>query len=690
VGWTAWAHADPAHETCIVSDGQSSHVIVLSEEASVSEQYAAEELQKYLAKMSGCPLPVRKEGEAGDQTPSVCIGVSRRVHELLPDFDIKDLQEEGIAIRTDGDNIVLLGSRTRGALYATYTFLEKLGVRFYSPDIERVPQRGTITFPETQYTHQPSFHYRLVTYLDALRPEYSPKLKINLNPLGLPKYGGNKGISVRHMTHTFYQLVPPEQYFDAHPEYFALVDGARRRDFAQLCLTNPETIRIATETVLKWMDREPQSHTFGVVQNDCLGWCECDACRALDEREESHAGSLIYFCNEIAKTIAKVHPNVNLDGVPEKMIHTIAYTYSEKPPKNLKPEPNLAVVLCHMYPSCDSHPIRDCPLNARYRENAAGWLAKTQHVLAWHYVVDFTHFCLPFPNFNAIRADLPWYKEMGLDGVLCQAAVSGEMSELRHYICAKLLWDTHEDVDALIDDFMEGYFGPAAKPMRAYFNLLHEKVRDPNVHMHLYSGLEAGYLPPDIVDKMTSLFDEAETLVKEQPEYLKRVRKERMGEWYTRLIMHPKFVAKDGYIEAVDRAQRAAWLEAFLKTARENRVIRHCEDLPLKAFEDRQRFLCEPHSILSLAEFAPTIKDMMDEAFAEAQRRAKVIDGKPYVDVIEMRNADVGKWFGENGLVELEHFLNEYTITQRSPFNIWTRYLSQDDFRAFNEPRLEK
>jgi hypothetical protein len=39
--------------------------------------------------------------------------------------------------------------------------------------------------------------------------------------------------------------------------------------------------------------------------------------------------------------------------------------------------------------------------------------------------------------------------------------------------------------------------------------------------------------------------------------------------------------------------------------------------------------------------------------------------------------------------VELEHYLNEYNITQRSPFNIWTRYLSEKDYRSFQEPRLK-
>lgn len=684
IPYAAWS------EIQLVTNGVSSHSILISTEASPSEQYAAAQLQKYLKAMSGCELPILKDGDPPSQGPLIAIGDSKRTAELVPAFDVSMLKEEGIAIKTVGDNILLLGSRTRGSLYATYTFLERLGVRFYSSTVEHVPSQASVAFPATDYTHQPSFNFRLVTYVQYLNPEYSCKVKINMNPLSTPQVGGNLPISVRHMTHTFYQLVPPEKYFDAHPEYFAQVKGQRRKDDAQLCLTNPETIRTATETVLEWMRQDRVSRSFGVVQNDCLGYCECDQCRALDEKEESHAGSLIFFCNAIAKAVAQQYPDLDMDGIPKKMIHTIAYTYTQKPPKAIKPEPNLTIVMCHMYPSCDSHSIRACSLNKSYRDDMAGWLAYAPRMLVWHYVVDFTHFCLPFPNFNAIRADLPWYKEIGISGVLCQAAISGELSELRHYVCAKLLWDVDENVDALVDDFMTGFFGPATQPMRAYFDLIHKQVQDPERHMHLYSGLEAGYLPPEVGEEISRCFDDAEARVKDQPDFLRRVRKERLADWYTHLIRHPKFIAKDGYLETEDREQRAAWLEQFLATAKANGVVRHCEDLPLSVFERRQKFLCERHDILSLAEWSPTVLDLMQRSYEEASKRAETIDGKPCLNVVEMRNAEIGKYFGEAGLVELEHFFNEYNVTQRSPFNIWTRLLSEQDYRAFLNSRLKE
>jgi hypothetical protein len=40
--------------------------------------------------------------------------------------------------------------------------------------------------------------------------------------------------------------------------------------------------------------------------------------------------------------------------------------------------------------------------------------------------------------------------------------------------------------------------------------------------------------------------------------------------------------------------------------------VRYCEDLPLDVFERRQRFWCDSHSVLALAESAPTAMALMD------------------------------------------------------------------------------
>lgn len=142
-------------------------------------------------------------------------------------------------------------------------------------------------------------------------------------------------VSFYRYSHTFEELVPPEKWFDSHPEYFSLVNGKRRREHSQLCLTNPDVLEICIEGVRRWMREHPECRIFSVAQNDWYGYCECEHCQAIDRREESHAGALLAFVNAVADAVR--------DEFPDNRIHTFAYLYSRKAPRFLRPRENVIV-----------------------------------------------------------------------------------------------------------------------------------------------------------------------------------------------------------------------------------------------------------------------------------------------------------------------------------------------------------
>ena len=78
--------------------------------------------------------------------------------------------------------------------------------------------------------------------------------------------------------------------------------------------------------------------------------CTCPECKKLDDAAGSPSGSLIYFMNKLAKRF------------PDKEISTLAYLYTMNPPKNVKPEPNVVVMLCDI----------DCDREVSLTENASG------------------------------------------------------------------------------------------------------------------------------------------------------------------------------------------------------------------------------------------------------------------------------------------------------------------------------
>ncbi len=63
-----------------------------------------------------------------------------------------------------------------------------------------------------------------------------------------PAYGGMEEYGNKHV-HNFYRYVPPEEFFETHPEYFSEIGGLRYGGDGQLCLTHPELPELVAERI---------------------------------------------------------------------------------------------------------------------------------------------------------------------------------------------------------------------------------------------------------------------------------------------------------------------------------------------------------------------------------------------------------------------------------------------------------
>jgi alpha-glucuronidase len=79
----------------------------------------------------------------------------------------------------------------------------------------------------------------------------------------------------------------------------------------------------------------------------------------------------------------------------------------------------------------------------------------------------------PFPNLRTLGPNVRWFADAGVRHVFLQGnGKRTEFAELRCYVLAKLAWDPGIDVEALIDEFLAGFYGDAAPHLRAYIDLL--------------------------------------------------------------------------------------------------------------------------------------------------------------------------------------------------------------------------
>jgi Domain of unknown function (DUF4838)/Glycosyl hydrolase family 67 N-terminus len=533
----------------LVREGRSPYSIVLSRKASLSEQRGAHELQHFLQEMSGAQLPIVVGAAPTGGGNGIFVGQSEALDALKPGIPFASLGREGFALKTLGRNLAIAGGRERGTMYGVSTFLEKLGCRWFAEDVSRIPRQTTITIPALDEIQRPAFEYREPFAGEAFGKDWGARNKVNGGMQ--TRLDASTGGSVKYFpfVHSFYKMIPPEQYFAAHPEYFALIDGKRVDSRAQLCLTNAGLLRVATETVLAWVKDHPEAEIFSVSQNDCNGWCECDNCQKVVEEEGAISGVLLRFVNAVAEKVAERYPG--------KLIDTLAYQMSEKPPRKVRPAPNVRVRLCPIG-ICQGHSFESCPQSLPFMENLRGWAAITRQLYIWHYTTNFSDFLLPFPDFDEIAVDTGMYRRHGVVGVFFEDDANGggggQTSALRSYIMARLLWNPATNVEQDVKEFHETFYGRAARPLLDYHNFLQRKVRfAPNGEgQHITIRRSPDFSSADF-KQVHELFRKAEELADDEA-VRHRVEKARLSVDYAELLASRRFVVSQGQYAPVDLA----------------------------------------------------------------------------------------------------------------------------------------
>ena len=296
------------------------------------------ELQNHLREVTGAELPIRPVADVSADAKQILVGLSSRLQERAPDVDFEALGWDGIFMRTVGQDLLLAGGRPRGTLYAVYTFLEEIvGCRWWTATESFIPKRPTLEVPDLDRTYVPKLRYREAFYRGAFSSPFAARLKCNGHFARIPpEYGGH--YTILGWCHTFFQLLPPDRYFEEHPDWYSEIDGRRMAQRAQLCLTNMEMRAELVRNALAWIRKNPDAGMISVSQNDWGGSCQCEKCRELEVQEGSPSGPLVHFVNAVAEEIEKEFPDF--------LIETLAYQYTRQAPRQVKPRHNVIIRLC--------------------------------------------------------------------------------------------------------------------------------------------------------------------------------------------------------------------------------------------------------------------------------------------------------------------------------------------------------
>ncbi len=463
-------------------------VVVLPDSPTAVERSAAKELAGELEKCLGSRLDVVAESDVREgrapARPCLYVGATRaakaarkRGNATLP---TKPWPVDGVFVKSVPGGVVMDGDPARAPLYAVDLYLEKwCGVRWWTSDAATYPKLETVPVEGISLDYTPQFKYRETYYLDGFDPLFKVRSKGNFSSLTRfmlsemkfipPEMGGNHRLYFfkgRHSAyHSFFEVLPPQMYFQDHPEWYSLVGGVRMPK--QLCLANREMKAEYVKETLKRLREDSSVDFIQVSQNDWFGCCECEACKVLMEEDGGvPSGPYLRFANEVAEAVEKEFPSVRID--------TFAYQFTRKAPAKTRPRANVVVRLCDI--ECDfARPLADAssPKNAAFAKDLADWQRVAGgNLFIWDYLANFTSYMMPHPNIASIAPNIRLFARNGAVGVFEQGdalCAAGSFAALRHYLVSHLLWDPADDEKRLLDEFLAGYYGKAAAPHLARF-----------------------------------------------------------------------------------------------------------------------------------------------------------------------------------------------------------------------------
>ena len=518
--------------------------IVLPKDAHIVEKTAAEELSKYIEKALSIKLPIVCECKAEGK----CIYVG--MTEFAEKNHVLGKSQENWIMKMVSGSLVLTGGEKkgdRGVIYSVYHFLEEnVGVRWWNPYEEDILELDSLSLSDDFYKEgTPAFYYRkphMEPQQGADAFHFMAKTRTNVIssfddniPDGVydenvKKFGGARTAGRPHHVHTMGKYFPADKYYDKHPEWWAWneVRGERIRT-GSYCFTNESFFKTLVEKVTAYIEEDIERSKREGVELPCFYslsiddinadfFCQCPECAKI-RAESGDTGYALRFVNSVAREIKKVYPFVKIE--------ILIYSNFVNPPKDdTLPEDNMIIRLADIGSDMLRGP--HAKTNKRALALIERWADICKRAGCDFYVYDYIHiirYNYPLPIFYRLKDMVNTYYDNGVKGIFAETNNSFiDSIELNKYLFTHLLEDPKTDVDALIVDFTDRYFGKAGAYIRKYYELLRE-VTERNCMDVLCCGEDSrfNYIDSTFAIAAEPIFEKAREAVKGEVVFERRV-----------------------------------------------------------------------------------------------------------------------------------------------------------------------
>lgn len=511
-----------ADDVVLLQDGRASSTIVLGENDGLSGALvmgldgrssrlpegnlgvAAQALADHLNEMAQIAEPSDQIRVVEDvrevRTPYRILLGSAAIEEYELHEEAATLPYWSYIYRTEGDDLLIFGSSTKGAANGVYGFMQdELGVRWFGPgDLFRIlPAVETIRVAHLDHREDPDFTGRF-----SMSHLFDQPQGVWANRMRVAEPGRGEALPYYFRPHTLKNILPVEEFGD-RPELYNLRGGRRFVDPSRfgLCYSNPEVVEITVDHILDYFRGGDHRHTFSLGMNDYIAYCECEECAKL-QPERNYMGAKVasdmwwHYVNEVARPVRA--------EFPDRYIGTGASKDITVPPL-AEVEDNVFVVLLN-----DVSEFYDADFRAREHELLDMWEEKGNKMGMYYYTGLAKLVPAYFPRMLA--DELKDRKGRGYVVMYTEAHPGWPWTGPMHYVQARLWWDVGLDPDQLLGEYFTLLYGPAAPYMSDLYELfeeIHLRPRSGGVRHEHYNFAQFRPYTAEDLERMRELIDGA-------------------------------------------------------------------------------------------------------------------------------------------------------------------------------------
>ena len=434
----------------IARGGKAEAQVVIAAKAGPRVQKAATDLATMLGRITGGTFEVA----VGDGTRGLAVGLPTD----FPALPFKERwakptveQRENYILRSHAGGVYLVGATEQAVEHAVWDLLHRVGFRQFFPGAhwEVIPKSPDLSL-EVDVEESPSYQVRRIWYgfgpWDYAAEPYRQWCLRNRAVNGFELHSG----------HAYGGLISGlKKEFQAHPEYYALVNGERRPNpQSKMCIGNVELRKKIAAYQVEQFRKNPDRDSVSMDPSDGGGWCECDACKKLG----SVSDRAVTLANEVAAAV-----NAEFPG---KAVGMYAYAF-HSPPPSIRVHPKVIISVATSF-------IKG---GLTFNEIVEGWAKQGATIgIREYYSVNTWDRDLPGRarggNLAYLARTIPDFHSRGGRYLSAESSDNWGPNGLGYYVASRLLWNVKDadKVNELVEDFLTRAFGPAKEAMRAFYD----------------------------------------------------------------------------------------------------------------------------------------------------------------------------------------------------------------------------